>query len=101
MAQYVQVTDEEGEEAIEIPSEEDGTLLLSTLAAQFPCACGLKYRNPQTGNYRGIRLTDGRLHPPDKYWGNIIFIVVFPKGTETYKTAYHIVIISFRDQDVV
>lgn len=82
MTQYIQVAEEEDEEAIEIPSEEDGTLLLTTLAAQFPCACGLKYRNPQTGNYRGIRLTEGRLHPPESYWANKTFIVVFPKDNK-------------------
>ena len=88
MTQYIQVAEEEGEEAIEIPSEEDGTLLLTTLAAQFPCACGLKYRNPQSGNYRGIRLTDGKLHAPENYWGNKTFIVVFPKGMTFEFKAY-------------
>ncbi|KAL3859735.1 hypothetical protein ACJMK2_009933 [Sinanodonta woodiana] len=82
MSQYIQVTDDESEEPIEIPSEEDGTLLLSTLAAQFPTACGLKYRNPQTGNYRGIRLTDGNLHPPESHWGSHVYIVVFPKDNK-------------------
>ncbi|XP_022344193.1 TAR DNA-binding protein 43-like isoform X1 [Crassostrea virginica] len=79
MAQYIQVCDEEGEEPIEIPSEDDGSLLLSTLAAQFPGACGMKYRNPSTGNFRGIRLSEGMLHPPDGVWGNFTYIVVFPK----------------------
>ncbi|XP_045192585.1 TAR DNA-binding protein 43-like [Mercenaria mercenaria] len=79
MPQYIQVTDDENEEAIEIPSEEDGTLLLSTLAGQFPNACGLKYRNPQTGNFRGIRLSDNKLHPPDNSWKNNMYLVVFPK----------------------
>lgn len=45
---YLQVAEKEDDEPVEIPSEDDGTLLLSTLAAQFPGACGLKYRNPQT-----------------------------------------------------
>lgn len=80
MARYIQVCDEEGEEPIEIPSEDEGSLLLSTLAAQFPGACGMKYRNPSTGNFRGIRLSDGMLHPPDGVWGNFVYIVVFPKG---------------------
>ena len=80
MPQYIQVTDDENEEAVEIPSEEDGTLLLSTLAGQFPNACGLKYRNPQTGNFRGIRLSDNKLHPPDNSWKNYVYLVVFPKG---------------------
>jgi hypothetical protein len=80
MTQYIQVAEDEGEEPIEIPSEEDGTLLLSTLSAQFPGACGMKYRNPTTGNFRGIRLTDGTLFPPDGNWGTNVYVVVFAKG---------------------
>lgn len=53
---YVKVTDEEQtEESIELPVETDGTISLSTVAAQFPGASGLKYRNPETGTYRGLR----------------------------------------------
>ena len=77
--QYLQVAEKEGDEPVEIPSEDDGTLLLSTLAAQFPGACGLKYRNPQTGNFRGVRLNEGYLYPPEGTWGDIIYAVVFPK----------------------
>ena len=80
MTQYIQVAEDEGEEPIEIPSEDDGTLLLSTLSAQFPGACGMKYRNPTTGNFRGIRLTDGTLFPPDGNWGTNVYVVVFAKG---------------------
>lgn len=80
MSTYLQVAEDEGEEPIELPSEDDGTLLLSTLSAQFPGTCGLKYRNPETGNIRGVRLVDGRLHPPEDGWGNNVFYCVFPKG---------------------
>ena len=80
MNQYLQVAEEENEEPIELPSEEDGTLLLTTLSAQFPGSCGLKYRNPDTGALRGIRLADGRLHPPDGLWGGHVYYCVFPKG---------------------
>lgn len=79
--QYVQVTEEDGEEPIELPSEEDGTLLLTTLAAQYPGACGLQYRNPETGARRGIRLAEGKLHPPDGQWKDTLYICVFPKET--------------------
>lgn len=79
--EYVQVAEEEGEETIELPIEEDGTLLLSTLQAQFPGTSGLKYRNSVSNAIRGIRLTEGRLHPPqgDEGWGNLIYLCVFPK----------------------
>lgn len=39
-----QVVEEEFEDAVELPIEDDGTLLLTTLSAQFPGATGLKYR---------------------------------------------------------
>ena len=79
MSCFIQVADEENEEPIEIPVEEDGTLLLSTLAAQFPGACGLKYRS-ETRSLRGVRLLDGKLRPPDNGWGNSVYLCVFPKG---------------------
>lgn len=79
--EYLQVAEDEGEEPIELPTEDDGTLLLSTLSAQFPGAVGLKFKAPESKTYRGVRLTDGRLHPPpDGGWGSQIFYCVFPKG---------------------
>ncbi|CAH0549677.1 unnamed protein product [Brassicogethes aeneus] len=78
--EYLQVAEDEGEEPIELPTEEDGTLLLSTLAAQFPGSSGLKYRNPENKIVRGVRLSEGRLHPPPEgAWGTQIFYCVFPK----------------------
>ena len=74
MSQYIHVAENEEEEPMEIPSEDDGTLLLSTLNAQFPGSCGLKYRNPESGSMRGIRLSDGRLYPPDGEWTNRIYL---------------------------
>lgn len=65
---------------MEIPCEVDGTLLLSTLVAQFPGTCGLKYRHPDSKSVRGIRLSDGKLHPPSEVgWGKNLYVCVFPK----------------------
>lgn len=80
MNQYVQVVEEEGDEPIELPAEEDGSLLLSTLVAQFPGSSGLKYRSTETNGVRGVRLADGRLFAPDGVWGGITFITVYPKA---------------------
>jgi len=82
--QYVIVTEDENEQPIELPAEPDGTLLLSTLAAQFNGASGLKYENSETKTTRGVRLADGRLHPPDGVWGNRLYVTVFPKGVGWY-----------------
>ncbi|XP_076318425.1 TAR DNA-binding protein 43-like isoform X2 [Tachypleus tridentatus] len=76
---YILVSEDENDESIELPCEEDGTLLLSTLSAQYPGASGLKYRNPDSGALRGVRLVEGRFHPPDAGWGNHVYICVFPK----------------------
>ena len=80
MNSYVQVAEDENEEPIELPVEEDGTLSLTTVIAQFAGACGLKYRNPETNAWRGIRLVDGRLYAPDSVWGNYTYVAVYPKG---------------------
>ncbi|XP_015594205.1 TAR DNA-binding protein 43 isoform X4 [Cephus cinctus] len=80
MSSYIQVAEDEGEEPIELPTEDDSTLLLTTLAAQFPGTCGLKYRNPESRAMRGVRLVDGRLHSPENGWGKAIYFCVFPKA---------------------
>lgn len=89
MNEYLHVAEEETDEPMEIPTEEDGTLLLSTLVAQFPGACGLKFRNPATSAMRGVRLVEGTLYPPDDYWGQHLYIIVYPKGTgSTHRCPY-------------
>ncbi|CRK97850.1 CLUMA_CG011225, isoform B [Clunio marinus] len=78
--EFIQVAEEFNEESIELPLEEDGTLLLSTLQGQFPGATGLKYRNPENKAIRGIRLNESRLHPPNNGWDSeMIYYCVFPK----------------------
>ncbi|KAK2161295.1 hypothetical protein LSH36_119g08000 [Paralvinella palmiformis] len=40
----------------------------------------MKYRNPETGGFRGLRLVENRIHPPPEgIWGNNIYVAVFPK----------------------
>lgn len=66
---------------MELPTEENGTLLLSTVAAQFPGSSGLRFKASASSKaYRGVRIVDGILHPPpDGGWGNILYYCVFPK----------------------
>lgn len=80
MSEYIRVTEDENDEPIEIPSEDDGTVLLSTVTAQFPGACGLRYRNPVSQCMRGVRLVEGILHAPEAGWGNLVYVVNYPKG---------------------
>lgn len=81
MSEYIRVTEDENDEPIEIPSEDDGTVLLSTVTAQFPGACGLRYRNPVSQCMRGVRLVEGILHAPEAGWGNLVYVVNYPKGS--------------------
>ena len=82
--EWVAVVQEEGDEAIEIPTESDGAILISTLRAQFPGVIGLKFRNPETNTLRGIRCSDKQLYPPNQQaeassqpqalWGKLTYI---------------------------
>lgn len=81
---YIRVAEEENEEPMEIPSEDDGTVLLSTVAAQFPGACGLRFRSPVSQCMRGVRLVEGILHAPENGWGNLVYVVNYPKGNVTF-----------------
>uniref|UniRef100_A0A2I2YRY9 TAR DNA-binding protein 43 N-terminal domain-containing protein n=1 Tax=Gorilla gorilla gorilla TaxID=9595 RepID=A0A2I2YRY9_GORGO len=62
----IQVTRDKNYEPIEIPSEDDRTVLLPTVTAQFPGACGLPYRIP-------CLLVEGILHAPSAGWGNLVY----------------------------
>lgn len=85
MSTYILVVEHERDDPLELPCEGDGSLLLSTLQGQYPTATGLKYKNPDTGAYRAIRLADGKLFPPtDVGWGNSKFVAVFPKPSKTH-----------------
>ena len=58
-------------------------MLLSTLSAQFPRACGLKFRNPESRAWRGVRLAEGKLFPPlDTGWSSSVFVCVISKSGE-------------------
>jgi len=83
---FVQVseTNDSDQEVVDLPLEKDGTLLLSTLHAQYPDACGLKYVAPDNGRTRALRLADDKLHPPtDDGWGDIVYFCSFNKGKLT------------------
>ncbi|KAM4015749.1 TAR DNA-binding protein 43 [Anomaloglossus baeobatrachus] len=80
--EYIRVAEDENEEPMEIPSEDDGTVLLSTVTAQFPGACGLRYRNPVNQCMRGVRLVEGILHAPESGWGNLVYVVNYPKDNK-------------------
>ena len=43
--------------------------------------CAYNYRNESTGNWRGVRVSEGKLQPPDGAWSETtVYNVVYPKG---------------------
>jgi len=86
---FITVVENEGdEELVELPLEEDGkTLSLGTLQGQFPGSCGLKYRSPETGAWRGLRVTNGIVSPSNNDWGlgDRVYVVVYPKAENKRK----------------
>jgi len=80
---FITVVENEGEEMVELPLEEDKTLSLGTLQGQFPGSCGLKYRSPETGAWRGLRVTNGVVSQVNNDWsGNHVYVVVYPKDNK-------------------
>ena len=69
---YIKVAEDENDEAVELPCEEDNSILLTTVTSQFPGASGLKYRNPESNAMRGLRLSDGKFLAPEK--GNSLIL---------------------------
>lgn len=75
MAQYIFITNNSEDEAMEVPSEDDGTILLSTLQAQYPSAIGLKYK--VESRYRAVKLADGKLYAPLDGWQDRVYFCTF------------------------
>jgi len=71
---FVQVVEKVDGDIMELPIENDGSVLLSTLQAQFPTAIGLKYKS-STGGWRGVRAVDNVLDAPHEGWEDIIFCI--------------------------
>lgn len=85
----IKVSEDFGEEECEVPLEDDGTLLLTTLQSCFPSTTGLKFRNPISNCYRAVKIdSELKFHPPglngdnDDGWDceKITYLCVFPKN---------------------
>jgi len=80
MGEWVNVACEETEEPIEIQAESDGTILLSSIIAQFPGTTGLKFRNVETQKMRGVRVDQNVMYPPtEQGWQDFTYICVRPE----------------------
>ena len=71
---FVKVTEQGSDDFMELPREKDGTVLLSTVQAQYPSAIGLKYKSA-SGGWRGIRAEDNVLDPPFGGWGENLYFI--------------------------
>ena len=72
---FVKIAQQESSDDImELPREKEGTILLSTIQAQFPSAIGLKYKS-SSGGWRGIRAVDNVLDPPFGGWGETTYFI--------------------------
>lgn len=82
------VYEESDDEPIEVQTEPDGTLLLSSIVQQFPGVTGLKFRNPGSKGFRMIRVVPNELtsilYPPsaDDGWGETTYVCVKPKKVQ-------------------
>ena len=73
---YILVTDREDGDSTEIDLEEDGNLAVESLQSQFGGAViGLRFRNPASGKFRGVRMQNGILFPPRGGWGERSYFV--------------------------
>lgn len=75
---YIKVKKVEGETESEIvgcPAEDDGNVLVSTLASQFPGAIGLRYKDEE-GISKALRVKDDVVTPPTGGWGDQVYTVV-------------------------
>lgn len=81
---FVKVSETENQDdSVEIPVETEGYILMSTLTAQFPGACGLKFKTEQSA-WRGVRVADEKLHPAgDEKWSEkCVYIITYPKDSK-------------------
>jgi len=76
---YVRVGEMGVEDIVELPTETDGTMLLSTITAQFPDAIGLRFKG-ESGTWRGVRIIDGVLNVPLEGWGDADYSITKSAG---------------------
>ena len=83
MPEWVKIVEREGDSAMELQLEADGTVLLENLRNVSATATTLKFRNPANQAWRVVKCVDDVLQPPSEDgWGDHTFLIVEPKGQE-------------------
>ncbi|KAL3317370.1 hypothetical protein Ciccas_003981 [Cichlidogyrus casuarinus] len=84
MVNYLVIYESEEEEPIEVPLEDDNSMLLRTITNLFPNCIGLKYK-AETGLLRFLKIDDDKVLPPDEGWTDKKIYCVFPKKDQKRK----------------
>lgn len=71
---YVIIRGVGADDCVELPTEDDGGMLLSTINSQFPSAIGLRFK-AESGAWRGLQVNGGVLQPPPDGWSGKEFHV--------------------------
>jgi len=82
MPAWIAISEKEGADPEELPTERDGSLLLTSLTNLYPNVTTLKYRGPSMV-WRIVRCIDGILTPPedDGSWGSHVYVCIKKKET--------------------
>lgn len=82
---YVRIRESlDSEDVVELPTEANGTIQLTTLTAQYADAIGLRFKS-STGGWRGIRVNGSVMDPPLEGWGDGDYYIVTAKTGDKRK----------------
>uniref|UniRef100_A0A8D0P4I1 RRM domain-containing protein n=1 Tax=Sus scrofa TaxID=9823 RepID=A0A8D0P4I1_PIG len=79
MSEYTGVREDKNGELPEVLSEEDRPCCGPQLQPRFSGVCGLPCRNPVSQYTRGVYLVEGIPHAPHAGYGNLVYVVNYPK----------------------
>uniref|UniRef100_A0A8D1PF60 RRM domain-containing protein n=1 Tax=Sus scrofa TaxID=9823 RepID=A0A8D1PF60_PIG len=82
MSEYTGVREDKNGELPEVLSEEDRPCCGPQLQPRFSGVCGLPCRNPVSQYTRGVYLVEGIPHAPHAGYGNLVYVVNYPKDSK-------------------
>lgn len=82
MSEYTGVREDKNGELLEVLSEEDRPCCGPQLQPRFSGVWGLPCRNPVSQYTRGVYLVEGIPHAPHAGYGNLVYVVNYPKDNK-------------------